>query len=137
MLTQAPILRLPDFSRPFVVQANASESGVGAVLLQQFEDGLFPVRYASKKLLPREQNYSVIERDCLALVFAVKKFHLYLYSRDFVLQTDHQPLSYIQRSKAEISRVMRWALALQPYRYRIESIKGSDNAGADYLSRLD
>ena len=91
MLTQAPILRLPDFSRPFIVQADASETGVGAVLLQEYEDGRFPVAYVSKKLKSSELNYSVIEKECLALVFAVKKFYKYLYGKEFVLQTDHQP----------------------------------------------
>ena len=69
MLIRSPILRLPDFDRPFILQADASDSGVGAALLQRYEDGLFPIAYASKKLLPREKNYSVIERECLAIVF--------------------------------------------------------------------
>lgn len=92
---------------------------------------------ASKKLLPRERNYSVIERECLAIVFAVKKFAKYLYGRKFILHTDHQPLSYIHRAKLESGRIMRWALFLQNYRFRIESIKGSENVGADYLSRME
>ena len=137
MLTRAPILRLPDFQRPFLVQTDASDVGVGAVLFQEYDDGKFPVAYASKKLLPRERNYSVIERECLAIVFAIKKFQKYLYGKEFVLQTDHQPLAYIQRCKIESGRIMRWALFLQNYRFRIEAIKGSDNIGADYLSRLD
>ena len=66
LLTSSPILRLPDLSRQFILRTDASDIGVGAVLLQQYEDGTFPVAYASKKLLKREQNYSVIERECLA-----------------------------------------------------------------------
>ena len=73
MLIRSPILRLPDFDRPFILQADASDSGVGAALLQRYEDGLFPTAYASKKLLPREKNYSVIERECLAIVFGIRK----------------------------------------------------------------
>ena len=136
MLTQSPILRLPDFTRKFWVQSDASESGLGACLLQEFDDGMFPIAYASKKLLQRERNYSTIERECLGLVFAIKKFEMYLYGKEFVLHTDHRPLAYIQKCKVENSRLMRWSLFLQNYRFRIEAIKGSENVGADYLSRL-
>ena len=135
MLTRSPILRLPDFDKEFILQTDASDSGVGAALLQRFEDGLFPIAYASKKLLQREKNYSVIERECLAIVFGIKKFQKYLYGTHFVLQTDHAPLTYIQRCKIESGRIMRWALFLQNYQFRVEAIKGSENVFADYLSR--
>ena len=136
MLTVSLILRLPDFTREFVVQTDASDSGVGACLLQEFDDGKFPIAYASKKLLARERNYSTIERECLALIFAIKKFEMYLYVKEFILHTDHRPLSYIQKCRVENTRIMRWSLFLQNYRFRIKAIKGSDNVGGDYLSRL-
>ena len=135
-LVTTPILKLPDFARVFVLRSDASDFGLGAVLLQVYESHYFPVSYASKKLLPRETRYSVIEKECLGLVWAIKKFESYLYGREFVLQTDHEPLVYINRVKVDNNRVMRWALFLQPYRFRIEAIKGSSNHGADYLSRL-
>ena len=135
ILSKAPVLRLTDFSKPFILQTDASEDGIGAVLYQQFEDGKFPISYVSRKLLPREKAYAVVEKECLALIWAVKKFQSYLYGVEFVVETDHQPLVYINRTKHENSRVMRWALSLQPYRFRICSIKGQDNVGADYLSR--
>ena len=135
LLTSAPILRLPDLSREFMLRTDASDSGVGAILLQQYDDGIFPVAYASKKLLKREKNYSVIERECLAIVFGVKKFQKYLYGKEFVIQTDHAPLSYLQSSRAESGRLMRWSLFLQNYKFRLHAIKGSENVGADYLSR--
>ena len=62
----------------------------------------FPIAYASKKLLPRE-NYSVIERECLAIVLGIRKFQKYLYCAEFVLQTDHAQLSYIQKCKIEVA----------------------------------
>ncbi len=135
LLTSSPILRLADLSRHFILRTDASDVGVGAVLLQEYEDGIFPVAYASKKLLDRERNYSVIERECLAIVYGVKKFQKYLYGKEFIIQTDHAPLSYIQKCRAESGRIMRWSLFLQNYRFRIEAIKGSENVGADYLSR--
>jgi hypothetical protein len=109
--------------------------GVGAVLLQELPEGRFPIAYASKKLLPRERNYATIEKECLAIVYAVKKFQKYLYGKKFILHTDHKPLSYIQTNRSESGRLMRWALFLQCYKFKIEAIKGSENIGADYLSR--
>ena len=109
MLIRSPILWLLDFDRPFILQADASDSGVGAALLQRYEDGLFPIAYASKKLLPREKNYSVIEREWLAIVLGIRKFQKYLYGAEFVLQTDHAPLSYIQKCKIESGRIMHYS----------------------------
>ena len=105
------------------------------MLLQEHYDGVFPVMYLSRKLNAAERNYSVIERECLAIVWAINKLHMYLYNRSFVFQTDHRPLMYLDQAKSTNPRVMRWALALQPYRYRTDSIRGADNVGADYLSR--
>ena len=135
LLTSAPILRLPDLTRQFILRTDASDVGVGAVLLQRYEDGIFPVAYASKKLLAREQNYSVIERECLAIVFGVRKFQKYIYGTSFLIQTDHAPLAYLQKAKSASQRLMRWALFLQNYKYSVEAIKGSENVGADFLSR--
>ena len=131
-----PILRLPDLDNIFILRTDASNVGMGAVLLQEVDDVKFPVAYASKKLLPRECRYSVIERECLALVWGIKKFHVYLYGREFQVETDHCPLIYMQSTKLNNSRVMRWVLSLQPYRFRILAIKGIHNVGADYLSRV-
>ena len=134
-LTFSPILRLPVFQegKPFVLRTDASEIGLGAVLLQDFEgEGRLPIAYASKKLLPRERNYSVIEKECLGIIW---KFRKYLYGVEFLLETDHKPLSYMQTAKVLNPRIMRWAMKLQPYRFRIVAIRGRDNLGADYLSR--
>jgi hypothetical protein len=108
---------------------------LGAVLLQDFDDGLFPVAYASRKLNSAERNYAIVERECLAVVWAVMKFSKYLSARRFVLQVDNRPLSFLNTAKLSNPRVMRWALALQAYSFRIEAIRGSDNVGADFLSR--
>ena len=135
-LGNAPILRVPDFWRPFIVRSDASNEGLGAMLLEEFEDGLFPIAYASRKLKKNERNYCTIEKEYLAAVYAVKRFQLYLYGTDFVIQTDRKLLAYIQRCKIESSREMRWAIALQSYKFRVESIPGKHNIGADYLSRL-
>ncbi|KAM7284397.1 uncharacterized protein ISCGN_001491 [Ixodes scapularis] len=135
-VSSPPILRLPDFSNQFVLRTDASDTSLGAVLMQRHDGTLHPVAYASRKLLPREAAYSTIERECLALVWGVQKFATYLYGVHFLVQTDHQPLSYIQKARQLNSRVLRWSLLLQEYQFSVEHIKGKENMGADYLSRL-
>ncbi len=134
-LSSSPILRLPVLCKQFILRTDASDTGVGAVLLQDFHGEKFPIAYASKKLSKCQRKYSVIERECLAVIWAIHKFEPYLYGREFLLETDHQPLSCIKRSKVANGRIMRWALALQPFRFRVVAIKGSENVGADYMSR--
>ncbi|XP_061184347.1 uncharacterized protein LOC133192347 [Saccostrea echinata] len=135
-LTVTPVLKLPVLNETFVLQTDASDRGVGAVLIQ-YENGMKkPVAYASKKLSKCQVNYSTIEKECYAIIWAVQKFRRYLYGKEFLLETDHQPLVYLTKAKVSNARVMRWALLLQPYRFRIISIKGSENVGADCLSRM-
>ena len=134
-MTSTPILRPPDYSRKFILQTDASDTGIGAVLLQEYDGEKFPVVFASKKLLPRERNFSTIERECLAIVWSIEKLHQYLFGTEFILETDHEPLRYLQTAKTLNPRLMRWALKLQPYRFKITAIKGSENIGADFLSR--
>ena len=93
ILSRKPVLLLPGLDLPFVLQTDASSTGLGAVLLQEFEDSLHPVCFASRKLLDREKRYSTIERECLAIVWAVHKFVRFLWGVRFVLQTDHRPLT--------------------------------------------
>ena len=95
-----------------------------------------PVAYASKKVKLCEKKYSVIERECLGIAWAVQKFSRYLYGKEFILEMDHQPYLYLNRKAVAYLRLMKRALLLQPYRFRIEAIKGTDNVGADYLSRV-
>nr|KAG5692640.1 hypothetical protein BaRGS_003530 [Batillaria attramentaria] len=135
-LCAKPVVCLPDLHQPFTLQTDASDVGLGAVLLQERDGQLQPVMYASRKLSDAEKRYAVIERECLAVVWAIKKFELYLYGREFTLQTDHQALQYLQSSKTANGRLMRWALWLQPFSFRVEVIPGKANVGADYLSRV-
>ena len=134
-LSHFPVLRLPDIDSEFVVRTDASDVGIGAMLMQAHEGKLFPVCFASRKLLDRERLYPIVERECLALAWAVKKFAYFLHGRKFTLQTDHFPLAYLSQARLKNPRVLRWALALQSYNFQVEVIKGSDNVGADFLSR--
>ena len=108
---------------------------LGACMMQEYDGVKHPVMYASKKMLPCEQNYSVGQREALAIVWDVNKFHRYLYGQHFILESEHRPLEYLQTSHSKNPRIMRWSLSLQPYRYTVRYVKGSDNVIADYLSR--
>ena len=136
VLISAPLMMNPDFSRSFILQTDASGYGVGAVL-SQGENGDQPIAYFSKKLLPRERAYSTIEKECLAIILAVKHFKAYLLGRPFMIQTDHRALRWLHQFREKNSRLTRWSLILQPYTFVVEHKKGRDNANADALSRLD
>ena len=135
-IVSEPMLRTPDFNLPFVVQTDASETAIGAALLQEFGDGLLPVAFASRKLQPRETRYTVGERECLAIIFALKKFDRYLYGKEFTLYTDHSSLTHLKQKSPENSRLLRWSLLLGNYKFQVKSIKGKDNVLADFLSRM-
>ncbi|GFO34730.1 reverse transcriptase [Plakobranchus ocellatus] len=136
LLSSDPILIIPDINEQFVVRSDASDTGLGAVLLQERNQLLMPCRYASRRLSPRECNYSFIERECLAIIFAVRQFSKFLAFRTFVLQTDHKPLSFLKAGAPKNSRLMRWALSLQEYSFHIVPIPGNKNVQAAALSRL-
>ncbi|KAK3083468.1 hypothetical protein FSP39_023452 [Pinctada imbricata] len=84
-LTTSPVLITPGFQKPFIVQTDASQFAIGAVLSQEMCDGDHPVAYLSRKLLPREQNYSTIEKELLAIVWAIGSLSYYLDGRNFFL----------------------------------------------------
>ncbi|XP_070174500.1 uncharacterized protein [Littorina saxatilis] len=135
IFSEFPVLQLPKLDQSFVLRTDASGVGLGATLMQDLEGTLHPVAFASKKLLPRETRYSTIERECLAIVWAVAKFSKFLWGVVFVLQTDHKPLAYIQTCRFKNARVLRWSLSLQEYRFTVEPIPGTRNVFADLLSR--
>ena len=136
LLCSSPILQSPDFTRPFILQTDASDRGVGAVLSQVGSDGEeHPVGYFSRKLLPWEERYSTVEKECLAIKLAVSAFRVYLLGRKFVIQTDHRSLQWLDRLKENNSRLCRWSLALQPYQFSVEHRAGLKNKNADSLSR--
>ena len=136
MLCKEPILQLPDASKPFILRTDASQDGVGAVLMQESEGGIFPIAYHSRKLKPAERNYSTVEKELLAVVDGIKKYYYYLYGAPFILETDHMPLTSLSTTKTANARLTRWALYLQQFSLSVRYIKGSDNVGADLMSRL-
>ena len=95
----------PDFGKEFYLQTDASNRGVGAVLSQLDADGLdHPVAFYSRKLLPREEKYSTIEKECLTICLGVQAFCVYLLGRPFTIQTDHRSLEWLERNPMDASR---------------------------------
>ena len=136
LLCSGPVLKSPDFSREFVLQTDASERGVGAVLSQVDDLGEdHPVAYYSRKLLPREENYSTVEKECLGIKLGVNAFRVYLLGRRFVVQTDHRCLEWLDRAKFDNPRLTQWYLSLQPYHFTVQHRPGSANGNADALSQ--
>lgn len=141
-LKSAPVLVHYDLKLPVVVAADASSVGIGCSILHRFPDfSEKPIAYASKTLTKAEQMYSQIEREALAIIFAVKKFRQYLLGREFILQTDHQPLLALFGSRKGVpvltaSRLQRWALCLMGYQYKIEYVPTKKFGKVDGLSRL-
>lgn len=130
LLCEAPILQYPNWSQPLTVSTDASNCAIGAVLEQQDR----VIAYASRVLKPSEKNYSVIEKECLALVFAFKQFRHFLMGRKFQVFTDHRPLQWLS-TKIENARICRWSLLLQEFDFEIQFRPGRKNSAADALSR--
>lgn len=125
---------------PLVLTADASSVGVGAIISHVTPDGERPIAYASRSLSPAERAYAQIDREALSIIYGIRKFHQYLYGRQFTLRTDHKPLTYIFGNKSGIptmaaSRLQRWAVLLSGYSYEIEHVSSHKNC-ADALSRL-
>ena len=95
-----------------------------------------PVSYFSKKFLPREEKYSAIEKECLAVKLGVQAFRTHLLGREFVVVTDHRALEWLERMRKDNSRLTRWSLSLQPFRFKNRYRQGKLNGNADALSRL-
>ena len=137
ILCNDPLLQYPDFEKPFILTTDASNFAIGAVLSQGIIGKDLPVAYASRTLNPAEINYSTIEKELLAIVYAVKYFRPYLFGRKFTIVTDHKPLQWLFNLKEPNSRLVRWRLKLEEYDYNIVYKKGKRNTNADALSRIE
>ncbi|KAH8294585.1 hypothetical protein KR054_008113, partial [Drosophila jambulina] len=137
LLCNDPILKYPDFTKPFVLTTDASNVAIGAVLSQGTLGSDRPVRFASRTLNDREVMYSTVEKEMLAIIWATKYFRPYLFGQKFQIVTDHKPLTWLMNFKEPNSKLVRWKLQLLEYDYEVVYKKGSQNVVADALSRVE
>jgi len=131
-LTQAPVLALPDASKTFIVETDASGYGIGAVLMQEGH----PIAFISKALSPRHAALSVYDRELLAIVQAVTKWSQYLLGQRFVIRTDQKALKLLMEQKLHTNSQLLWLTKLMPFDYSIEYKRGIENKVVDALSRV-
>lgn len=136
-LISAPILAYPDFSREFKLYTDASSFGLGAILSQVDDNKLeHVIYYGSRSLSSAEKNYTTTERECLAIVWAVKYFSQYLIGKKFTLITDHQALCHLFNTVTPSDRLARWVMKLQSFDFKVIHRAGKQHKNVDSLSRL-
>lgn len=137
LLMTPPILQYPNFEKEFSITCDASNIAIGAVLSQPGENNEdLPISFASRTLNSAETHYSAVQREVLAIVWAVKFFRPYIYGRCFKIITDHRPLTWLYSISNPASRLIRWKVELDEYDYKIVYKPGKSNQNADALSRI-
>ena len=134
-LAEAPILAYPDFNLPFLLATDARNDAIGMVLGQKQNGHEVVISYAGRKLNPAERNYSMTERESLAVVDGVRHFQTYLYGRQLTVLTDHNAVRWLMNIKEPTGRLARWALLLQQHDFTIEYCSGTSDGNADALSQ--
>jgi hypothetical protein len=132
-VTEAPVLALPNFAQPFVIECDASGLGIGAVLMQEGK----PIAYLSKALKGRALLMSTYEKELFALVIAIQKWRPYLLGQSFVVKTDQQSLKFLLKQKVGTPFQQKWITKLLGYDFTVEYKKGVENRVADALSRRE
>ncbi|KAK1601973.1 hypothetical protein QYE76_027078 [Lolium multiflorum] len=130
-LTEAPLLVLPDFSKTFEIECDASGLGIGGVLMQNGK----PVAYYSEKLDGARLNYPIYDKELYALVRVLEVWQHYLWPREFIIHSDHESLKYLKSQHTLNKRHAKWVEFIESFPYVIKYKKGKDNVVADALSR--
>lgn len=134
---QPPVLAMPDFTKDFVLQTDASSQAIAAVLSQVVDGIRQPIAYASRTLTPAEKkSSSVYELECLAVVFGVNKFRRFLEHKEFLLETDNQALSWLLAHPRQLGKIGRWVVQISSLKFSVQHVRGTQNVIADTLSRM-
>ena len=135
-LTSAPILAFPKPSDTFILDTDASECGIGAVLSQRQEGIEWVIAHGSRTLTKSERNYSTTCKELLALVYFLQHFHCYLLGQPFMVRTDHEALTWLQQFKHPEDQLARWLEQLQEFEFQTEHRPGKQHCNADAPSQL-
>ena len=136
LCSDSVMLHHPDWSKPFLVQTDASAKGLGVVLSQIGPDGKeHPVRYASRTLQPLESKWTTREQELIAVIWACETFHRYIWGQHFTIQTDHANLQWLQSVSPQKGRLARWDIRLAEYEFDLQHKPGHANGNADAFSR--
>ncbi|XP_071902780.1 uncharacterized protein [Coffea arabica] len=130
-MSTTPVLALPDFSKPFVLETDASNQAIGAIIMQQRQ----PLAYMSQALGAKNQALSIYEKELLALIVAVNKWRHYLLGSHFIIRIDHHSQKYLLEQKIWTPLQQKWLTKLMRYDYEIQFKRGRENVVADALSR--
>jgi len=135
--TSYPVLQSPDPDKQYIVDTDASAVAVGATVQQEFTDGLHPITFFSKLLLPAEHNYDIYDHELLAIIYALKaNRHLLLGARHkFIIRCDHNNLKYFKSPQKISARQACWHKFLQDYHFKLQHFPGKSNTIADLLSQ--
>ena len=137
-LTTAPVLAYPDCNKPFIMYCDASDVAISFVLSQTDDMGRDSViEYAGRALRKAELNYTVSEKESLAVIEGFWKYHTYLYGNHTTVITDHQAIEHVFKTPKITGRIARWSILLQNYDYTVKYKKGKLNTNADAISRLE
>ena len=135
-LSIAPILRGPDWALPFHISSDASDTTIGAVLGQEENNLPYAIYFISKNMTPAELNYTVTEKEFLAVIYAINKFQHYITGYTTFVHTDHSAIKYLMNKSVTNARVTRWLLLLQEFDITIVDRPAKENIVADFLSQL-
>nr|GEX93835.1 reverse transcriptase domain-containing protein [Tanacetum cinerariifolium] len=126
-----------DWDMPFDLMCDASDYAIGAVLGQRQDKHFRQIHYASKTMTEAESNYTMTEKEMLAVVYAFEKFRSYLIMNKSIVYTDYSALKYLFAKKDSKARLLRWVLLLQEFTFKVIDTKGAENLAADHLSQLE
>ena len=136
MLTTDRVLTYPNPTKPYVLYTDASDYGIGAILVQEVDGIERPIHFVSKTLTTEQRRWSTIEKEAYAIVHALQKLRPYLWGAKFEVRTDHKPLLSLFKNPIKNAKITRWAILLSEYACPIVYCPGKQNAKADLLSRI-